>query len=91
MARSCVSVAALREVAAEGVDRHRIGAVQAAHEVGDRIRGVDEAAVHVVAGVEQDEHVGADQRVRRPLRARARPAASSVGARWAACRRRAST
>ena len=28
----------------------------------DRVFGVDEAAVHEVAGVEQDENVGSDQR-----------------------------
>ncbi len=47
------------QVAAERVDRHGIGAVQAAHEVRDGVGGIDEAAVHVVAGIEQHEDVGA--------------------------------
>ena len=60
-----------REIAAEGVDRHRIGAIQAAHEIGDRVLGVHEALVHEVAGVEEHEDVGADERVG-PLHARQR-------------------
>ena len=51
------------QVAAEGVDRHRIGAVQAANEIRDGVFGVDEAFVHEVAGVEEDEYVGADESV----------------------------
>ena len=60
------------QVAAEGVDGHRIGAVQPADEIGDGVGGVHEAPVHVVAGVEQHEHVGADERVRVALQARRR-------------------
>ena len=52
-----------REIPAEGVDGDRVGPVQAAHEIGDGVGGVDEAAVHVVAGVEEDEDVGADKGV----------------------------
>ena len=65
MASPCsrVSDRGAREIAAEGVDRHRIGAVQPAHEIGDGVLGVDEAAVHEVAGVEEDEDVGADEGV----------------------------
>ena len=53
-----------RQIAAERVHRDRIGAVQAAHEIGDRILGIHEAAIHEVAGVEEDEDVGAGERVR---------------------------
>ena len=51
------------QVAAERVDGDRIGAVEAAHEIGDGVFGVHEAAVHEVAGVEQDEDAGADEGV----------------------------
>ena len=60
-----------RQVAAEGVNGHRIGAVQPAHEIGDGVFGVHEAAIHEVAGIEEHEHVGAHERVR-PLHARQR-------------------
>ena len=53
-----------RKIAAERVDRHRIGVIHAAHEIRDGVLRVHEAAVHEVAGVEQDEDVGADERVR---------------------------
>ena len=52
-----------RQIAAEGVDRDRIGAVQAAHEIGDGVLRVHEALVHEVAGVEEHEDVGADEGV----------------------------
>src|SRR5208282_4124572 len=48
-----------RQVPAVGVDRHGIGAVQAANEIGDGVRGVDKAAIHIIAGVEQYKNVGA--------------------------------
>ncbi|MCX6623110.1 MAG: hypothetical protein NTY38_18990 [Acidobacteria bacterium] len=51
------------QIAAEGVNSHRVGAVQAPDEVGDRVRCVDEAAIHVIAGIEQHKHVGADEGV----------------------------
>ena len=51
------------KVAAIGVDGYGIGAVQAADEIGDGIGGVDEAPVHIIAGVEQYENVGADEGV----------------------------
>ena len=54
-----------RKIAAEGVDRHRIRLIQSANEIGDRVFGVDEAAVHEVAGVEENEDVGADEGIRR--------------------------
>ena len=68
-----------RQIAAEGVDRHRIGAIQAAHEIGDGVLGVHEAAIHEVAGIEQHEHVGADERVgaRIETRLAGRPALAS--------------
>ena len=50
-----------RQVAAEGVDRDGIGAVQPAHEIGDGLLRVHEATVHEIAGIEEDEHVGADE------------------------------
>ena len=75
-----------RQIAAEGVDRHRIGAIQAADEIGDGVRGVDEAAVHVVAGVEQHEHVGADEGVRAAPCPAAPPCWLPAAGAW--CRRR---
>ena len=50
-----------RQIAAEGVDRDGIGAIQPAHEIGDGILGVHEAPVHEIAGIEEDEDVGADE------------------------------
>ena len=61
--RSLLSRPGARQVAAEGVDGHRIGAVEAAHEIGDGVFGVNEAAIHEVAGVEQHKDVGADEGV----------------------------
>ena len=52
-----------RQIAAKSVDRHRIGSIKTAHEIGDRVGGVDESAIHIVAGVEQHENVGADKGV----------------------------
>ena len=52
-----------RKVAAEGVHRHRIGTIETAHKVGDRIRCVHKAAIHVVARIEQHEDVRAYKRV----------------------------
>src|ERR1700685_2306513 len=52
-----------RKIAAESVDRHRIGFVQAAHEIGDSVGSGNKSAVHIVAGLEKHEHVGADERV----------------------------
>ena len=50
-----------RQIAAEGIDRDGVGAVQSAHEIGDGIGGVNKPAIHVVAGIEQHEDVGADE------------------------------
>ncbi len=60
-----------RKIAAEGVDRHGIRSVQAAHEIGDRVGSVNKSAIHVVAGIEEHEHVGADERVRADFGSRA--------------------
>ena len=76
-----------RQIAAERVDRDRIGAVQAAHEIGDGVLGVHEAAVHEIAGVEEDEDVGADERVRAVHARAARPSWLRAAGAW--CRRRA--
>ena len=51
-----------RKIAAVGVKRDLAGVIHGAHEVGDGILREDEAAVHVIAGIEEDEDVGARQR-----------------------------
>ena len=49
------------EIAAVGVEGDLVGVGHGADKIGDGILGEDEAAVHVVAGVEEDEDVGAAQ------------------------------
>ena len=46
------------EIAAIGVEGDFADAFEGADEVGDGVLGEDESAVHVVAGVEEDEDVG---------------------------------
>src|SRR5437764_3392050 len=53
-----------RQIAAESVYGNGIGAIQTADEIRNGIRGVDEPAIHVVAGIEEHEYVGADEGVR---------------------------
>ena len=47
------------EIAAERVHSHRIRLVEAADEVGDRVLGVHQAAIHEVARVKEHVNVGA--------------------------------
>ncbi len=49
------------EIAAVGVERDLADAFERADEVGDGVLGEDESAIHVVAGVEEDEDVGAGE------------------------------
>ena len=51
-------VVTLGEIAAVGVEGDFADAFEGADEVGDGVLGEDESAVHVVAGVEEDEDVG---------------------------------
>ena len=52
-----------RKIAAECVHRHRIRLVQTTDKIRDRIGSIHESAIHIVAGIEEHEHIGADERV----------------------------
>ena len=52
------------QVAAVRVNGDRIGAIQASNEIRNGIGGVHETPIHVVAGIEQNEHIGARHGVR---------------------------
>jgi hypothetical protein len=56
-------LAARERLRRERIDRNRIGSIEAANEVGDGVGRVDKAAVHVIAGIKEDEDVGADKGV----------------------------
>jgi hypothetical protein len=51
------------KIAAEGVDGDGVGFIEAADEIGDGVFGVDEAAVHEIAGVEKNEDVRTDESI----------------------------
>ena len=50
------------EVAAIGIEGDAVGAIEGANEIGDGVLGKHETAIHVVAGVEEDEDAGTGER-----------------------------
>src|SRR5207302_8381693 len=49
------------KVAAIGIERYFVRAFQRANEIGDGILREDKATVHVIAGIKQDEDIGASK------------------------------
>ena len=49
------------QIAAVRVERNPVDVLQRAHEVSDRILREHKTSIHVIAGVKQDEHIGAGQ------------------------------
>ena len=80
-----VSEAARKKIAAVGIERHAVRIIQGAYEFRDGILREHKATVaeHVIAGIEQDEYIGATDRGSnsfQSIRLRARPAADRRGA-----------
>ena len=48
------------KVAAIGIERHPVRALEGTDKFSNRILGKDKTPIHIVAGVEQDENIGAD-------------------------------